>query len=98
MAFMDKISGTLIISFIALIGSVTGSLMGLFGGWDSLFKILMTLVIIDYLSGFISSAAEGGLSSSIGFKGIAKKIFIFVLIAVSHMIDQELDHFVLHCE
>ena len=86
---MDKISGTLVLSSIALLGSLAGNL---FGGWDSLFKILLTLVDIDYLSGFISSAIEGGLSSSIGFKGIAKKIYIFCLVAVAQMIDQLLGY------
>jgi len=66
----------------------TGALIGfLFGNWGTPLKILLTLVILDYLSGLIASGIEGKLSSRIGFKGIFKKIMIFVIIAVAHLID-----------
>jgi toxin secretion/phage lysis holin len=74
------------------IGStVTGATVGyLFGGWDALLQILLVFVCIDYISGLLASGVEGRLSSKVGFKGIAKKVMIFALVAVAHMIDKAL--------
>lgn len=68
-----------------------GSVVGyLFGGWSLLLQVLLVFVIIDYLSGLLASGVEGKLSSKVGFKGIAKKIMIFCLVAVGHLIDKAL--------
>lgn len=69
----------------ATIGGVGGYL---FGGWSALLQILVAFVAIDYVTGFIASGAEGKLSSKIGFKGIFKKLMIFALVAVAHLIDK----------
>lgn len=67
----------------------TGAVIGyLFGGWSVLLQILLALVIIDYVTGLLASGVEGKLSSKVGFKGIAKKIMIFCLVAVGHLIDK----------
>ncbi|MGX2958058.1 phage holin family protein [Peribacillus sp. JNUCC 23] len=68
-----------------LAGGVTGYL---FGGWEALINTLLVFVAIDYLSGLIASAVEGKLSSKIGFRGIAKKVMIFAIVAVAHLIDR----------
>jgi toxin secretion/phage lysis holin len=60
----------------------------LFGGWSVLLQILVAFVIIDYLSGLLASGVEGKLSSKIGFKGIAKKLMIFCLVASGHLVDK----------
>ena len=70
---------------IAIIGSAVSFL---FGGFDSLLYIFIAIVSIDYVTGLIASGVEGKLSSKVGFKGIAKKIMIFALIAIAHFIDQ----------
>lgn len=59
----------------------------LFGGWSALLGILITFVIIDYVSGFIAAGIEGNLNSSRGMKGIAKKVAVFFVVAVAHMMD-----------
>jgi len=59
----------------------------LFGGWSQLLGILLAFVVIDYIAGVSASAIEGKLSSNIGRKGIAKKVFIFVIVAVAHLVD-----------
>lgn len=67
----------------------TGAVVGyLFGGWSVMLQILLALVILDYLSGLLASGVEGKLSSKIGFKGIAKKLMIFCLVAVGHLVDK----------
>jgi len=59
----------------------------LFGGWTTLLQILLIFVILDYVTGLIAGAYSGLLSSKVGFRGIAKKIMIFALVAVAHAID-----------
>ena len=51
-------------------------------------NILLVFVVIDYITGVIASGIEGKLSSGIGMRGIAKKVFIFVIVAVAHLADQ----------
>ncbi|RAK21158.1 toxin secretion/phage lysis holin [Anoxybacillus vitaminiphilus] len=68
----------------AVIGAVVGFL---FGGWSKVLILLITLVVIDYATGFLAGAVERKLSSKVGFRGIAKKIMIFVMVAVGHLVD-----------
>lgn len=68
------------------------SFVGLFisfliGGADLLIIILLCFVMTDYVTGLIASAIEGKLSSQVGFRGIVRKILVFVLVAVSHLLD-----------
>lgn len=81
---MEHFSGTFKLMF-AITGSIIVSY--LFGVYDSLLKIFTIVVILDYITGLLASGVEGKLSSQIGLKGIAKKIMIFTLVAVSHFID-----------
>ena len=74
-------------TLITSIGAISGYL---FGEWSVLLQILLAFVIIDYISGLIASGTEGKLSSKIGLRGIAKKIMIFVLVAVGHLVDKAL--------
>lgn len=68
-----------------------GGIIGyLWGGWSALLGILLAFAIIDYMTGLIAAGVEGKLSSSVGFRGIAKKILIFVLVAVGHLLDKAL--------
>ena len=62
----------------------------LYGGWSSLLSILLTFVVLDYISGVAAAAKEGKLKSDIGLWGIAKKIMIFGIVAVAHLIDTAL--------
>lgn len=76
-----------------------GTLLGfLFGNWYPLLGILVALTALDYISGVIAAAYAGELSSSVGFRGIAKKVMIFLIIAVAHLSDQiiGLDHVVMN--
>jgi toxin secretion/phage lysis holin len=68
----------------AALGAVVGFL---FGGWSKVLILLVALVGIDYLTGFLASAVERKLSSRVGFRGIPKKIMIFVMVAVGHLVD-----------
>lgn len=69
---------------LAGIGSFT---LFLFGGWDYLLMVLMTLVVIDYITGVLAAFVQKRLASQIGSKGIAQKVFIFILVAIANFID-----------
>ena len=78
---MDKIN--IIKGFITIGGGITAFL---FGGFDALLITLTALVVLDFLSGLLEATVHGKLSSAVGFKGIAKKAFIFLLVATAHLI------------
>ncbi|SDI19534.1 toxin secretion/phage lysis holin [Alteribacillus persepolensis] len=59
----------------------------LWGEWSMLLNVLLALVIIDYVTGLSAAWKSGELNSSAGLFGIAKKVFIFVIIAVANLID-----------
>lgn len=62
----------------------------LFGGWSSLLNILLAFVVIDYVSGLTAAGIEGKLNSKVGLWGIPKKVSIFVVVAVAHLVDTAL--------
>ncbi|GGK20873.1 hypothetical protein GCM10010965_12460 [Caldalkalibacillus thermarum] len=72
---------------VAVGGSVASFL---FGGWSMLLSILLVFVVIDYASGVIASALDGKLNSEVGLRGIAKKVAIFAVVAVGHLVDVSL--------
>lgn len=74
--------------FKAVVALGGGAAFYFYGGWSSLLEVLLAFIIIDYISGVVASAIEGKLNSAIGLRGIAKKIFIFVMVAVGHLIDK----------
>lgn len=69
----------------AVMGAVVGYL---FGGWSELLGILLAFVVMDYVTGVLAASKEGTLRSAVGFKRIPKKIMIFLLVAVGHLIDR----------
>ena len=61
-----------------------GILAGLMGGWDGLLAALITLVVLDYITGLAKAICQKELSSKIGFQGIVKKIVLFILVAAAN--------------
>ena len=64
-----------------------GALGAVLGGWDGFLYALIVFVVVDYLTGVMVAVLNKELSSSVGFHGIFKKIVIFALVAVGHIID-----------
>lgn len=58
-----------------------------FGEWSVMLQVLTAMIMLDYATGLLASGVEGKLSSKAGFKGIAKKIGIFLFVAVAHFVD-----------
>ena len=74
-------------SFKTLVAAGGAAVSFFFGGWSTLLGVLLAFVVMDYLSGMVAAAIEGVLSSSVGLKGIARKVFIFGMVAVAHLVD-----------
>lgn len=70
--------------FIAIGGA---SATYLWGEWTALLNILVTFVAIDYITGVIAAGVDGKLNSKVGWRGIAKKVAIFFVVAVAHQVD-----------
>lgn len=68
------------------VGIVGGVIAGFLGGWDMLLKTLVFMACADYLTGVIRGIYTKTLSSEIGFKGLLKKIVMFIVIAVAYEI------------
>lgn len=65
-----------------------GAWMGAFlGGADSLLYAIVAFTIIDYATGVLAAINSHKLSSSVGFCGIARKVLIFALIGLAHLLD-----------
>lgn len=73
------------LSYIKVIGSTVGGfIVGYLGGWDILLKSLCLLVILDFVTRFISNVYnQKKLSSELCFKGICKKVQMFVYVMLS---------------
>lgn len=65
------------------IGAVGGVIVYWLGGWDILLKTILFLAAVDYVTGILKAVHQNQLSSEIGFKGLLKKITMFIVIAVS---------------
>ena len=59
-----------------------------FGTSDGLLYALVALVILDYITGVCVAIHKKKVSSELGARGIAKKVAIFSLISVSHIVDR----------
>jgi toxin secretion/phage lysis holin len=73
--------------FQVITAILAGVIQFLYGDWTILLTILLALTVIDFISGIAASFAEGNLKSKIGMIGIARKVFIFLMVAVAHLID-----------
>ena len=67
--------------------AVGGWLGWALGGLDGFLYALIAFVVIDYITGVMCAVVDKKLSSEVGFKGIFKKILIFAMVAVGHMLD-----------
>ena len=68
--------------------TVVGGWLGYFlGGCDGLILALVLFVVTDYITGVMCAVTDKKLSSSIGFKGIFRKVLIFMLVGIANIID-----------
>lgn len=73
---------------IQLVFAALGGWLGWFlGGCDGLLIALVVFVVIDYVTGVMCAIVDKKLSSEVGFRGIFKKILIFLMVGIAHLLD-----------
>ena len=73
-----------------IIAASVGFIAWFFGGIDGLLQVLIAFSIIDYLTGIIAAALNHELSSRVGFRGIVKKVILFMFVGMAHLLDSYL--------
>ena len=72
---------------VSIVGGIVGGfLCQWLGGWDVTLKALVALVILDYITGILKGIYNKNLSSHIGFRGLIRKIIIFIVVATAVII------------
>ena len=73
---------------IQVILAAVGGWLGWFlGGCDGLLYALIAFVVADYITGVMCAIADRKLSSAVGFKGICRKVLIFLMVGIAHLLD-----------
>lgn len=73
---------------IQFIFAAVGGWLGYFlGGCDGLMYALVAFVAADYITGVMCAISDQKLSSEVGFKGIARKVLIFLLVGIANILD-----------
>lgn len=73
---------------IQLVFAAVGGWLGYFlGGCDGLLIALVVFVVVDYITGVMCAIADHKLSSAVGFKGICRKVLIFLLVGIANILD-----------
>ena len=70
--------------------SALGGFLGWYlGGVDGFLYALSAFVLVDYITGVMCAIADKKLSSEVGFKGICRKVLIFLLVGIGHIVDAQ---------
>ena len=78
-------------SMIQLGFAAVGGWLGYFlGGCDGLLYALLAFVVLDYITGILCAIADKKLSSDVGFKGGIRKVLIFVMVGIGHLLDTQI--------
>ena len=73
---------------IQLMFTAVGGWLGWFlGGCDGLLYALIAFVVIDYITGVMCAINDHTLSSEVGFRGICRKVLIFILVGIANILD-----------
>ena len=76
---------------IQLIFSAFGGWLGYFlGGCDGLLYTLLAFMAMDYITGIMCAVNDHTLSSEVGFRGICRKVLIFMLVGIANILDADI--------
>lgn len=76
---------------IQLVFAAIGGWLGWFlGGCDGLLYALIAFVVVDYVTGVMCAVVDKKLSSAVGFKGLCRKVLIFILVGAANIIDVQI--------
>lgn len=71
--------------------TAVGGWLGYFlGGCDGLLIALVVFAVVDYITGVMCAVSDKELSSKVGFRGICRKVLIFVLVGAGHILDTQI--------
>lgn len=71
--------------------AAVGGWLGWFlGGCDGLLYALIAFAVVDYVTGVMCAIVDKKLSSPVGFKGIFRKVLIFVMVGIAHILDTQI--------
>ena len=77
-------------NWIRIACTALGGFLGWFlGGLDGFLYALIAFTVIDYITGVMCAIVDKNLSSAVGFKGICRKVLIFLLVGIGHIIDAQ---------
>lgn len=74
----------------AACAGIGGVLGWFFGGLDGFMWAMIVFVLVDYITGVTAAAVKRELSSELGAKGIAKKVFEFLLVGIANVLDRQI--------
>lgn len=69
------------------IATLAAGIAAFLGGMDGLIYALIAFVVADYITGVLAAISERRVSNAIGFKGISRKVVLFALIGLAHLLD-----------
>lgn len=86
--------------YAGIIGAIGGAIAQLFGGWSTGIGTLLILMALDWITGLMVAGVfqkskkteSGGLSSSIGLKGICKKVMMLIIVVIAYRFDLILNY------
>ena len=77
-----------ILTTIKIMAGEFGAIIGLFlGDVDGLIIALVLFAVVDYVTGVLAGAIEHKLNSEVGFKGITKKVLLFLIVGIANVLD-----------
>ena len=72
------------------IAAIGGGLGWFLGGCDGFLYALLVFVVLDYVTGIMCAVLDKQLSSAVGFRGIFKKVLIFLMVGIAHILDEQI--------
>ncbi len=77
-------------NMVQLIFAAIGGWLGYFlGGCDGLLIALVVFAVVDYITGVMCAVSDKELSSKVGFRGICRKVLIFILVGAANILDAQ---------
>ncbi len=75
---------------IQMVFATLGGWLGWYlGGVDGPLYALIAFVVVDYITGVMCAINDKNLSSSVGFRGICRKVLIFTLVGIANILDTQ---------
>lgn len=74
--------------FNTIVAATGTGLTWLLGSWDTALAVLIAFMVMDYITGLLRGAINKELSSDVGFKGLARKAVIFIVLIVAVCLDR----------